>query len=575
VKQKIKSIVFVFILFSALLSYGQSQESVLKAGTDLEFQFGSKISSVELSASTQENLAVLGKVWGFLKYYHPSIAKGDINWDHELFRILPKIMDGKSQIERNDLILEWIDQLGHVESGQYPAFDTASVKLKPNYNWIDPHELGEKTVKRLNTIKQARRENKHHYVAFDPFLAHPEFINEESYSQTAFPDAGLRLLSLFRFWNIIQYFYPYRYLLDDHWHDVLNEFIPRYLSATNELEYKLVIVQLVARIKDSHGGIYNSPDLEDFKGNFFAPIEITFIEDKPVVTDYLDQEHGVKTGLQKGDVIEVINNRNIGEIILERLPYISASNHAVQKRELAWDLLRTNDPVMTIGYKRNNIPGVLKVKCLPGYQVNKYQRIQGEDSCFTMISPDIAYLYPWTIKAEYIPEIMKSVSGTKGFIIDLRYAPRASLYPLGDYLFTKPQVMAKLTKGSIELPGLFTFFRNIEIGKANDAPYKGKIVILNNEYTQSSCEFTTMALSLASNAIVIGSTTAGADGAVTEVSLPGGIVAQITGSGVYYPDGTETQRIGIVPDIEIKPTIKGIAENRDELLEKAVSLINN
>jgi C-terminal processing protease CtpA/Prc len=84
-----------------------------------------------------------------------------------------------------------------------------------------------------------------------------------------------------------------------------------------------------------------------------------------------------------------------------------------------------------------------------------------------------------------------------------------------------------------------------------------------------------MALSLASNAIVIGSTTAGADGAVTEVSLPGGIVAQITGSGVYYPDGTETQRIGIVPDIEIKPTIKGITENKDELLEKAVSLINN
>jgi len=44
--------------------------------------------------------------------------------------------------------------------------------------------------------------------------------------------------------------------------------------------------------------------------------------------------------------------------------------------------------------------------------------------------------------------------------------------------------------------------------------------------------------------------------------------------GVYYPDGQQTQRIGIVPDIVVKPTIKGIQEGRDELLEKAIEIIN-
>jgi C-terminal processing protease CtpA/Prc len=47
----------------------------------------------------------------------------------------------------------------------------------------------------------------------------------------------------------------------------------------------------------------------------------------------------------------------------------------------------------------------------------------------------------------------------------------------------------------------------------------------------------------------------------------------ISGIGVYYPDGTETQRIGIVPEIEIKPTIEGMKNNKDELLEKAIELI--
>jgi hypothetical protein len=37
----------------------------------------------------------------------------------------------------------------------------------------------------------------------------------------------------------------------------------------------------------------------------------------------------------------------------------------------------------------------------------------------------------------------------------------------------------------------------------------------------------------------------------------------------------ETQRVWIVPDIEVKPTIQGIREGRDELMEKAVEVINN
>jgi len=33
--------------------------------------------------------------------------------------------------------------------------------------------------------------------------------------------------------------------------------------------------------------------------------------------------------------------------------------------------------------------------------------------------------------------------------------------------------------------------------------------------------------------------------------------------------------VGIVPDIVVKPTIKGISEGRDEVLEKAIELIVN
>ena len=84
-----------------------------------------------------------------------------------------------------------------------------------------------------------------------------------------------------------------------------------------------------------------------------------------------------------------------------------------------------------------------------------------------------------------------------------------------------------------------------------------------------------MAFKTASNSITIGSSSAGADGNISILSLPGGVKTMISGIGVYYPDGTETQRIGIKPDIEIHPSIKGISEQRDEILEKAIEIIEN
>lgn len=41
------------------------------------------------------------------------------------------------------------------------------------------------------------------------------------------------------------------------------------------------------------------------------------------------------------------------------------------------------------------------------------------------------------------------------------------------------------------------------------------------------------------------------------------IITMISGIGVYYPGGEETQRVDIVPDVYVAPTIKGISEGRD------------
>ena len=123
------------------------------------------------------------------------------------------------------------------------------------------------------------------------------------------------------------------------------------------------------------------------------------------------------------------------------------------------------------------------------------------------------------------------------------------------------------------IPGEFIFMEDQKSGKDNKDYYKGEVIIINNECTQSNAEFTTMSFRNSPNSLVIGENTIGADGDVAYFKLPGGITTVMTGLGVYNPDGSETQRVGLTPDVYIKPTIEGIREGRDELLEKSIDLI--
>jgi C-terminal processing protease CtpA/Prc len=83
-----------------------------------------------------------------------------------------------------------------------------------------------------------------------------------------------------------------------------------------------------------------------------------------------------------------------------------------------------------------------------------------------------------------------------------------------------------------------------------------------------------MAFQAVPDCVVVGSQTAGADGNVVVLHLPGGVRTWFSGLGVFYPDGTNTQRTGVRIDHYMTPTIEGIKAGRDELLEKALEIID-
>lgn len=155
----------------------------------------------------------------------------------------------------------------------------------------------------------------------------------------------------------------------------------------------------------------------------------------------------------------------------------------------------------------------------------------------------------------------------------MRNYPNGTLYDIAEYLNTNPKEFAKYTSIDLSYPVRF-FYKYIGIvGKENKYNYKGKIIVLVNEFSKSQSEWTAMGLQTADNCIIIGSQTAGTDGNNNLVDFIKDYPAPFTGVGVYYPDGRETQRIGIIPDIEVKPTIKGIQKGKDEVLQRAIEFI--
>jgi C-terminal processing protease CtpA/Prc len=94
-----------------------------------------------------------------------------------------------------------------------------------------------------------------------------------------------------------------------------------------------------------------------------------------------------------------------------------------------------------------------------------------------------------------------------------------------------------------------------------------------NENTQSAGEYYVMALRMGRNVTVIGQNSVGSDGALSAVPLPDGNLMLFSGDGILTPNGGQTQRVGLSPDIRVAPTIQGISEGRDELMEAAVAFL--
>jgi len=536
---------------------------------------------VNLSQTQISELANICKVWGFLKYYHSGINSISYNWDFELIKVLSEFNNCKSSADVSNMLERMTDKLGKVNIIEIKEsiIDTSKTTIQPDYgNLFTEGNLSKSLISKLKIIRdnyQTDLERK--YIEIGS-LGNPVFKNELFFKKNA-PDPSVRLLSLFRYWNMINYFYPYRNLSIQDWNSQLNEFIPIFLNANDKKSYLLSCLKLISKINDSHAGISNNKNLDSIKGLFVLPFQTSFIEGKLVATDLIDSSNFNKK-VRIGDIIESINNVNTDSLIKSFVPYTPGSNYETVLRELSSPrgfLTRSNLLESILKVRRNGVSRIITVHNLPITNVNQiadFERTNANRGYF-LFENGIGYIYAGRIYEMDLINIQTLFKSAKGIIIDLRCYPSTFMpHFFGQWLKKSVSPFALITGPDIMLPGLIKQKGIIDNGKNLKDHYERKVVVLVNSITQSQAEYTTMALQSRENTIVIGSQTAGADGDVSRLSLPGNINTAISGLGVYYPDFTPTQGKGVKIDYVLKPTIKGIQNGRDELLEFAIKIIS-
>jgi C-terminal processing protease CtpA/Prc len=198
----------------------------------------------------------------------------------------------------------------------------------------------------------------------------------------------------------------------------------------------------------------------------------------------------------------------------------------------------------------------------------KYHKLENE----------IWYLNLDIIEMDTINKLLPQLERCEAIICDLRG------YPNGNHDFIRYLMSVDdTTKAWMQVPEIVYPNHNGEIGYQNfnwmemmkaSKPYLGnkKIIFMINGKAISYAESFLGYIEGYNLATIIGQPTAGTNGNVNPFSLPGGYKISWTGMKVVKHNNSQHHGIGILPDIYIEKTIKGLRDGRDEYLEKAIEL---
>lgn len=367
-------------------------------------------------------------------------------------------------------------------------------------------------------------------------------------------------------WNVFQHFFCY-------WDDasktppqILHDALNKAFTDKDGVDFFYTTKLICAALNDGHM-FYNPAGIDEAS----APVMLAKAEGKVVIKCVIDP--ALNNDIHAGDIVERIDGQEALMALQQKMQYQSGSPQCCERDALTYLVDgKKNEPLRlvlnhegkrsTVSINRSHPPatfhfGNFSLNPTPDGLLKNgiyYYNLSG-DSVVTEIQ-------------HQLPQILKA----KAIILDMRCYPKMNIVPLIDQFLARADNSKWLYAPEIIYPDHQQItYRHVDWHLKPTNPHiSTPVYYLIDESSQSAAESISGYFKDFKLATLIGRPTAGANGNVAEFRVPGMSNMSFSGILVTNHDGSKEHVNGIIPDIRVDPTIKGISEGRDEVLERAI-----
>jgi C-terminal processing protease CtpA/Prc len=380
-------------------------------------------------------------------------------------------------------------------------------------------------------------------------------------------DRATRLADVALTWSLLTHFYPYFDVVHTDWPAALDAALRSAATDADADAFRATLQRLMAALHDGHGfvRVASGPQMQTHDVHF------GWAEGRVLVTAVGDS--AATSGLRFGDEVLAVDGQPIQAALAERSTRLSGATPQFIRR---WALrgLLDGDPRTRAQLRVSAADGAPRDVSL--LRASKVAAKPKAIDSIAEVSPGVMYIDLDRIAYADFDTVIPRLQRAKAVILDMRGYPRSSnpnriFSHFSDTLLYSPRMLIPVnTLPNYQSVGFIDQTWTV----APAAPrLTARLIILSGGGAVSAAE-TALGL-FEGNRLgdIVGEPSAGTNGMIDPFTLPGGYTVNWTGMLVQKRDGTPHHGVGIVPTVPASPTVAGVRAGRDEVLERAISLV--
>lgn len=400
-------------------------------------------------------------------------------------------------------------------------------------------------------------------------LPHPQPDKPRGFKPSG-NDRATRLAAVALAWPVFQHFYPYFDVVSVDWPAELRQALTTAAKDRTERAFLDTLRRLMAALDDGHAGVSHRSVVRTHQ----LPLTWDIVEDQWVIT-WADPK--LARGLGRGDIILAFNGKPAGQVFAAEAALAAGSTpQNIRFQALRALALGARNEAIRLKVQRAqggtaNVTVRRSVPIVDGSQILKEPRPEK----IAELSRGIFYVDVGLISDEDLNNALPMLTQAQGIVFDLRGYP----------YFLSTGLLSHLSAGEIRTPTvqiplvtlpdrpLFRFEQR-SYGQPSLTPkLTARVAWLTYGGAISYAESYMGIVEGHRLGEIVGEATAGTNGNVNYLGVPGGYTLRFTGMRVLRSDGSLLHGVGIQPTIPVTRTLEGLRAGRDEFLEKAIETV--